>query len=165
MLFDAPFTEGSFRKALHSGRFSRPCFVADVLGFLTASYAIGLVGYVINNTSHTPSRFSHASVFLLTAGFIVFCYMISRKFGNTRYFGLKTVLATTVTGSLSVAVLASIIGAVLHGPSVLADSGLGLVGSIFFTVVAFPTAMIVRLIATPIVKIFEPTEPFNIPHS
>jgi hypothetical protein len=42
----------------------------------------------------------------------------------------------------------------------------GTVWAIFCAVIVFPVAMAVRLIATPIVNIFEPQDkPFNIPRS
>ncbi|HEX6279781.1 MAG TPA: hypothetical protein VFZ49_07145 [Pyrinomonadaceae bacterium] len=126
-----------------------------MFAFLAASYAIGLVGYTINNTSHTPSEFSHFSVLTLAFVFVLTSYFLSRRFGNTQFLGIKVIAATALMGSAIAAVLFALIAATIHGPSSLADEGLGLIGAIFYAVIAFPVAMVIRLISSPIVNVFE----------
>lgn len=166
MLFDQEQTEKNALDALKSRPFSRYRLVADIVAFIVASYAVGFVGYVVDNTSHTPSPFPHISVFFLAFVFGLASYWISRKFGNSHFLGLKTILVTTFMGSFTAVILALLISAIIHGPTVFQNSGLGLFGAIFCAVIVFPVAMAVRLIATPIVNIFAPQDkPFNIPRS
>src|SRR5262245_58747979 len=73
-------------------------FITDAIGRLIGSYAAFAVTYVIDNVSHTPSQFNHIAPLSFAASLILMDYVVTKRFGNRKWFGLISLVVASLLG-------------------------------------------------------------------
>jgi len=71
--------------------------------------------YVIDNVSHTPSKFNHLVALGLTASYILADYVIAKRVGNARWFGFGSLALASLAGYILFVVGMACQGLIAHG--------------------------------------------------
>ena len=134
----------------HNNSFLRHRFMTDAVGHLVASYAAFGMMYVIDNVSHTPSKFNHGLALLFATSLISVDYIFGKKWGNSEWFGLISLSVAAIVGYVVFFVLMQVSSVLTAGFAGINESFIGwLLGSPIFLVPAFAVPLIVRLMAAP----------------
>ncbi len=131
-------------------------FLTDAIGHFLASYAACLAVYMIDNSSHTPSKFSHVMALGLAASFSLVDFVIAKGLGNSRWFGLYSLALASFGGYTLFAVVQILFYLITEGTQDLGDSILGwvLISPIFLVpAISFP--LVIRLMAYPIIWVLQ----------
>ena len=135
-------------------------FLTDALGHLIGSYVTVLVSYGIDPHSDRDIDFNHGLALSLAAAFIVCDFLIARFFGNRKWFGLVSLLAASVTGYILFWLSFELYGAMTRPSYLTPDLVMSIVGmtgmSPLFLIPALLFALIIRLMAYPIIRVFKP---------
>jgi hypothetical protein len=141
--------------ARENNSFIRHRFITDAVGHLVASYAAFGMVYVIDNVSHTPSKFSHWVALSFAASLIFVDYIFGKKWGNSQWYGLISLSVAAIVGYVIFFVLAEIISVLTTGVAGMNDVFIGwLFMSPIFLVPALAVPLLVRLLVTPVLWVF-----------
>ena len=132
-------------------------FITDAIGHLAASYASLGATYVIDSVSHTPSNFNHVFALCLTAAYIIMDYLIAKWLGNIRWFGLISLVTASLSGYI-LFMLGLQLGYAIYSAFDTPGFYFAFVMSPIFLIPALISPLLVRLMAFPIVGVFQPSE-------
>lgn len=130
-------------------------FITDAIGHLIASYAALGIVYVIDNTSHTPSSFSHLQAIALALALIFMDYVMAKYVGNVRKAGLISLAMASIAGYILFVVGMEVITIAGSGTNHVTQLVIGAIMlSPIFLIPALAVPLIIRLMAHPIIRHF-----------
>lgn len=138
-------------------------FLTDALGHFIGSYFSVLLTYGIDPHSDRPRPFDHGFALALAGSFIICDFLIARFLGNRKWFGLAALAIASIAGSLLFMFCSELYAAATgEGCSTCETTSLvvGLLGVplVFFLPPALIFPLIIRLMAYPIIRVFQPTD-------